>query len=107
MYTEYLEYAGFASVHECGADQAFAAARTVKPAVIVTDLALHGRGDGFDLIRQLRAHPDTAHSCIVVLSGFAMREFQQRAKLVGADVFLVKPCLPEDLVRELRRVLEG
>jgi two-component system cell cycle response regulator DivK len=105
MYLEYLQYAGFASAQECGADDAFAAARAVRPDVIVTDLALPGHGDGIDFIRQLRAHPDTAHTCIVVVSGFVMREFQERATAAGADVFLIKPCLPEDLVRELRRVL--
>ena len=71
---------GFAAAQECGAAEAFAAARTVKPDVIVTDLALPGHGDGIDLIGQLRAHPETAHTCIVVVSGFVMGEFQQALK---------------------------
>jgi CheY-like chemotaxis protein len=41
----------------------------------------------------------------VVVSGFVMSNFQEKAREAGADVFLMKPCLPEDLVRELRRVL--
>ena len=28
------------------------------------------------------------------------------AKQAGCDAFVTKPCLPEDLVREIRRVLE-
>ena len=106
MYAEYLQYAGFYAAHECAADDAFAAARALKPDVVVTDLALSGRGDGLSLIRQLRSHAETARTCIVVVSAFVTMNFQQKAQDAGADVFLLKPCLPEDLVRELRRVLD-
>ena len=107
MYAEYLEYAGFYAAHECAADDAFAAACALKPDVVVTDLALSSRGDGLSLIRQLRSHAETARMCIVVVSAFATMNSRQKAHDAGADVFLLKPCLPEKLVRELRRILDA
>jgi len=42
----------------------------------------------------------TVHTCLE-LAGIS-----EGAKQAGCDAFVTKPCLPEDLVREIRRVLD-
>jgi CheY-like chemotaxis protein len=41
------------------------------------------------------------------LSGHASTNLSQRAKQAGFDGFVAKPCLPEDLVSEIRKVLDA
>ncbi len=67
------------------------------PAIVVTELRLAGIG-GYDLIRILRRDPDTDRVGIIVVSGDGPPESQERARAVGADLVLVKPCAPDVLV---------
>jgi CheY-like chemotaxis protein len=43
---------------------------------------------------------------VVALSGHALAGISEGAKRAGCDAFVTKPCLPEDLVIEIKRVLE-
>ena len=49
--------------------------------------------------------PRTRRIPIVVLTGRAYRAIEQGALEAGADVFLTKPCLPEDLESRIRQLL--
>ena len=42
---------------------------------------------------------------IVALTGHALAGISEGAKRAGCDAFVTKPCLPEDLVKEIRNVL--
>ena len=42
----------------------------------------------------------------VKAAGHALAGISEGAKKAGCDAFVTKPCLPEDLVKEIRRVLE-
>ena len=48
----------------------------------------------------------TAGIPVVALTGHALADISERARQAGCDAFVTKPCLPEDLVKEIRRVLE-
>jgi CheY-like chemotaxis protein len=41
-----------------------------------------------------------------MLTAHAFQEHRDKAREAGADGFLAKPVLPDDLVREIRRVLK-
>ena len=43
---------------------------------------------------------------VVALTGHALAGISEGAKRAGCDAFITKPCLPEDLVKEIRKVLE-
>src|SRR3954465_2477739 len=58
--------------------------------VIVTGVLLDDTINGLELIARLRDDARTKEKPIIVLA--------------GCDVFLAKPCLPDDLLREIRRV---
>ena len=53
-----------------------------------------------------KADERTSGIPVVALTGHALAGISEGAKQAGCDAFVAKPCLPEDLVREIRRVLE-
>ncbi len=74
-------------------------AQEERPDILVLDAHLVG-GSGLDVVRQLRAH-STNGPRIVVISGMDLRE---ASLLAGADAFLLKPFMPDDLIAILRRL---
>ena len=81
-----------------------ALALAMRPDVIVMDLAMPGL-NGIAVTNRLKQHPRTRRIPVVVLTGYAFRAIQQGALEAGADAFLTKPCLPEDLERSVRELL--
>lgn len=103
MYAEFLRYHGFAPVAVTNVHDAL----TVAPAVdvIVTGIRVPGPFDGIDLVRRLRAKEEAKQTPIIVLTACVFPRDRERAARAGCDVFLPKPCLPNDLLREVRRLL--
>lgn len=66
----------------------------LKPTVILQDLSMPGV-DGFELVRQYRAHPDLANVPVIVLSVAEDPKLKARAFDVGANDYVVK--LPDKL----------
>jgi CheY-like chemotaxis protein len=62
--------------------------------------------DGWEATRRLKADERTAGIPVVALTGHALAGISQGAREAGCDAFVTKPCLPEDLVKEIRKVLD-
>ena len=103
MYAEYLTHMGLTPLCVQEADAALRLARRAD--VIVTGLLLPGPIDGYALINRLRHTTGTRYIPIVVLTGCAWTTEETRARSAGCDVFLSKPCFPDMLLREIRRML--
>jgi two-component system, cell cycle response regulator DivK len=82
--------------------QAIAMARMLSPDVIVMDLGLPGM-DGWEATRQLKQDPKTRHIPIIAISAHAMSSDEERAKGVGCDLYLRKPCPPSELMEAIGR----
>lgn len=104
LYGEYLEYLGFRVETAANGAQAIDAARREWPAIIIMDLAMP-EVDGWQAIERLKGDPLTSDIPIVALSAFAFGEEPRRAREVGADLCLSKPCLPSQLARVIRAML--
>jgi CheY-like chemotaxis protein len=104
LYGEYLEFCGFRVVTAADGEQAVAVARAEGPAVILMDLEMP-KVDGWEAIRQLRADPRTLEIPIVALTPEAFGEAPDRARAVGANLCLTKPCLPSQVGRVVRAML--
>ena len=106
MYAFFLRAAGYA-VHEAadGGD-AVGLALDFRPDVIVMDLSLPSM-DGWTAIEKLAATPETASIPVVVLSAHTFPADEERARAAGAAAFLAKPCPPDELARQVRRVSES
>ena len=104
MYTEYLEFSGFDVVEAGNGMEALQRAVDTVPDIILMDLSLPVM-DGWEATRRLKADPRTAAIPVVALTGHALAGISEGAKKAGCDAFVTKPCLPEDLVREIRKIL--
>jgi two-component system cell cycle response regulator DivK len=105
MYAEYLEYSGYDVVQAANGMEALQRAVDDQPDIILMDLSLPVM-DGWEATRRLKANARTAAIPVVALTGHALAGISEGAKKAGCDSFVTKPCLPEDLVKEIKRILE-
>jgi CheY-like chemotaxis protein len=106
MYLEYLKFSGFRVAEARNGLEALERASELIPDVILMDLALP-RMDGWEATRRLKAEPRTAHIPVVALTGHALSGHAEGAMKAGCEAFVTKPCLPDALVAEITRVLNG
>lgn len=105
MYAEYLQFSGFRVAEARNGNEAVAQAFSLRPDLILMDLSLPGM-DGWEATRVLKADDRTKHIPVVALTGHALAGASEGARKAGCDSFVTKPCLPDDLVVEVRRMLE-
>ena len=103
IYAEFLRYQGFLPVPVSTARDGLRVAPEAD--VIVTGLLLPGDMDGIEFIARLKRDDRTKRIPVIVLTACAWKSDHERAEQAGCDVFLPKPCLPDDLLREVRRLL--
>ena len=72
--------------------------RVAKPDILLIDIFL-GDSNGLDIVRQIRQMPDLKDIKIVMASGIDKTE---ECLAAGADVFLLKPYMPNELFDILR-----
>ena len=106
MYCEYLEFSGFDVIEAVNGVEALERAVDGAPDVILMDLSLPVM-DGWEATRRLKADHRTAGIPVLALTGHALAGISEGAKQAGCDGFVTKPCLPEDLVKEIRRILDS
>jgi CheY-like chemotaxis protein len=104
MYVEYLKLSGFRVAEAANGIEAVQRAFDLRPDVILMDLALP-RMDGWEATRQLKADVRTRHIPVVALTGHALASHVESARQAGCDAFVSKPCLPDALVYQIRRML--
>jgi DNA-binding response OmpR family regulator len=84
--------AGFGFLEAADGNEALELAKEHRPDVIVLDLMLPGLS-GFDVLAQLKSDGDGAP--VVVISAWG--DARDEAFEAGADRFVLKPFLPDDL----------
>jgi two-component system KDP operon response regulator KdpE len=70
-----------------------------KPSLVILDMLMPGM-DGFDVLRQLRSFSD-----LPVIAMSANANVSQAAFKLGANDFLAKPFLPNELIGRIRSIL--
>lgn len=66
-------------------------ARRVKPDVVLCDIGLPGKLNGYDVVKELRSIASTRDALIVALSGYSQPTDRQLAREAGFDLHLAKP----------------
>jgi len=105
MYMEYLKFEGFSVMGAVDGATAIEVARSHHPAVIVMDLSMPGV-DGCGATRVLKADPETRDILIFAVTGHAEASYREQATRAGCDLFIAKPCSPQELVEHIRRQLD-
>src|SRR5262245_7914002 len=104
LYATYLEDEGFRVDLDADGREGLKKAHVLRPDVVVLDLSMP-QIDGWTLCQTLKRTPLTQAIEIIALSGFSDEKSRERAQAAGVDLFLSKPCLPQELAQEiLRRV---
>jgi two-component system cell cycle response regulator DivK len=103
LYGLYLTHQGFSVELAADGVAAVDAAIRLRPDVIVMDLSMPTL-DGIAATQRLKAHPRTQSIPVILLTGYPYKAIQRGALEGGVEVFLTKPCLPEDLESHVRRL---
>jgi CheY-like chemotaxis protein len=102
MYTQYLRSRGSSVDDVRTPEEALSRMAGAPPVVIVTDMVFERSAyDGPLFVRTLRDRPDCSMTNLIVLSGFTRPIDRHRARIAGADRFLLKPCAPDELWRHV------
>ena len=99
-----LRFEGFDSIpleHQEDLSNVMSFLRQENPDLIILDINLR-RFSGFDLLRLLKADPDLKGIRVIMASGTDLRE---RCLVEGADSFILKPFMFDELIREIQRIL--
>lgn len=105
LYRDYLQHDGFRTVDAHNGHQALEKARDLVPNAVLTDLAVPGM-DGFEFCRALRESPATREIPILAVTGHSEYLDQpDRFTQAGIAHVLIKPCAPDVIAIELRRLL--
>lgn len=105
MYAAYLQFSGFEVAEAANGIEAVERTTELLPDIVLMDLALP-RMDGWEATKRLKSDPRTRHIPIVALTGHALAGHAEGAREAGCDAFVTKPCLPDALVTEIRRLLD-
>ena len=104
MYSAYLKFQGLEVMEAANGAEALDRAFARPPDLVVMDLSLPGV-DGWQATRALKADARTKNIPVIAVTGHALAGAPEHAAEAGCDGFLTKPCLPEDLLREIQRML--
>ena len=98
----HLEDAGYHVVHAATGEQALQLAHLIQPTIIALDIILPGR-DGWSVLQELKAQPDTAHIPVMIIS---VLQDEETAFSLGAADYIVKPISRTALLGRVERLRE-
>jgi two-component system, cell cycle response regulator DivK len=99
LYADYLRAQHYRVI--TAFDTSAALRQAINADIIVTGIQVPGPFDGVELVQRLRANGGAR---LAVLSTGATRTDRTRAIQAGCDLFVEKPCSPDQLLRFIRRV---
>ena len=105
LYASYFVSRGFRVAMASDGGLGLTEALRTRPDAIVTDLLLP-HVDGWEMTRRVKNDPRTAHIPVIACTGRAYGGAAERALNAGCDAYVLKPCLPADLLSETQRVLK-
>lgn len=89
---------GFQTVTLKETEDLLTALERETPEVLMLDVHLT-QGNGLDFLRRLRADPRFQKLVVLMASGMDLRE---QCLAAGANIFLLKPFMPDDLIQAIR-----
>ncbi len=100
LYERYLKPQGYDVQLLSNPEEALETAKKVHPFAILVDIMMPQK-DGWSVIRDLKADPQTQNIPVVIAS---IVEEKERGLKLGVTDYLVKPFLQEDLVNAINRI---
>jgi C4-dicarboxylate-specific signal transduction histidine kinase len=98
--TEILEDAVDFRLASTGED-AIAAVEEYCPDLVLLDIMLPGI-DGYEVCRRIRSNPKLSFTKVILVSGKARVEERLKGYAIGADDYMTKPAVPEELLAKAK-----
>jgi DNA-binding response OmpR family regulator len=98
-----MEIEGFAVVMADNPAGVIDMIKSEQPDVVVMDVHLHN-ANGLDILGALRADGNAKHTPVIMSSGL---DFHKKAMQGGADAFVQKPYMPDELIGKIKQLLEN
>lgn len=96
-----LEDAGYDVVSAVDGEDALAKAAERHPDLVITDVEMP-KLDGYGVCKALKQDPASAHIPVLICSALGQAQDLERGFEAGADDYLVKPVIPEELTTRVR-----
>jgi DNA-binding NarL/FixJ family response regulator len=104
LVTDYLRFQGYEVLTAENGLQALEIINTTTPELIICDIMMPEM-DGYSLVQKLRSDPDKQWIPIIFLSAKGQSNDRIKGLETGADVYMVKPFEPEELVAQVKSSL--
>jgi DNA-binding response OmpR family regulator len=101
-----LAEAGYELLSAADGAEALRLARERRPDLVITDVEMPEL-DGYQLAAALKAGSETAHVPVLICSSLGEAQDLERGFDAGADDYLVKPVVPEEILTRVRSLLSG
>ncbi|ELR97077.1 response regulator transcription factor [Gloeocapsa sp. PCC 73106] len=102
---DYLEFRGYNVISAENGKQALNILQQEIPDMIICDVMMP-EVDGYSLVQQIRENSQTSSIPIMLLSAKGQSQDRVKGLNIGADVYMVKPFEPEELVAQVESTLK-
>jgi DNA-binding NarL/FixJ family response regulator len=102
---DYLEFRGYKVITAENGREALEVLETQVPDLIVCDIMMPEM-DGYALVKHIRENPRTSWIPVLFLSAKGQSQDRVKGLNMGADVYMVKPFEPEELVAQVESSLK-
>lgn len=102
---DYLEFRGYEVITAENGQEALEVLQKDTPDMIICDVMMP-QMDGYSLVEQVRKDPRTGWIPVLFLSAKGQSQDRVKGLNTGADVYMVKPFEPEELVAQVESSLK-
>lgn len=100
-----LKHNGVTVIRATNGQECLDLVKTASPAVIVTDLSMP-EIDGWELLKQLRADPQTEAIPVVAMTAYYSIDVKQDAVDAGFNGYFAKPISARFFVKSLEHIID-
>jgi DNA-binding response OmpR family regulator len=99
----FLQMEGFEVVNHTdhSIDSILSLMHAERPSLALVDVHIH-QVNGLDLLKRIRHDPELQHIPVIMSSGM---DFSYQCLQAGANRFIQKPYMPDELIKAVRQVL--
>jgi DNA-binding response OmpR family regulator len=106
MYEERLKAEGFTIIQASNGEEALAKGKETKPSIVLLDIMMP-KVNGFDVLKTLKANPDTKDIPVIILSALIQDVDRVEGKKLGAFDYIVKSeTMPGEVIEKIKAALK-